>query len=38
MTEDSTVYCLIKNSTLVLLQSANVLISDKKRDKHRDCC
>ena len=38
MTEDSTIYCLIKNNTLVLLQSANVLISDKNRDKHRDCC
>ena len=32
---DSAITCLIKNSTSVLLQTANVLISDKKCDKHR---
>ena len=32
---DSAITCLIKNNTSVLLQIANVLISDKKCDKHR---
>ena len=31
---DSAITCLIKNNTSVLLQTANVLISDKKCDKH----
>ena len=31
---DPAITCLIKNNTSVLLQTANVLISDKKCDKH----
>ena len=31
---DSAITCLIKNNTSVLLQTANVLISDKKCEKH----
>ena len=31
---DSAITCLIKNNTSVLLQTANVLISDKKCDKY----
>ena len=34
VTGDSAITCLIKNYTSVLLQTANVLISDKKCDKH----
>ena len=32
---DPAITCLIKNNTSVLLQTANVLISDKKCEKHR---
>ena len=35
MAGDSAVTCLIKNNSSVLLQTANVLISDNKCDKHR---
>ena len=35
MAGDSATTCLIKNNTSVLLQTANVLISDKKCEKHR---
>ena len=35
VTGDSAITCLIKNNTSVLLQTANVLISDKKCDKRR---